>query len=401
MIDMKATPILIALPACICTACGHKPPQPSPATDTVKAVVVVEEAPAKEPVSYTLGTQPAFDDSFSQKQLNAISDELNRRYQKLDDPKLKANLYMWGTGANTIEVYFIQNTPEARQAFKEKLMDSPAIRFKGPEEPVPNAQTYTSDTLGISLRPLRSAYHTADSAATFVLINRSRKKIMCGDHYSVSYEDERGAWRELPINTVFFDVGYLVFPGEYKTFTALLYPHIHPNKPGRYRFFYRVRYNNESKEFMMMTEFRLTADKGEAARAATLPLPGKKDVAKQRDTVNIEYIPTEEESLINCLETRPEFPGGWEEMLAYIQRELRYPEDAWQSGIQGRVRVQVTITKEGRLTEPKVVRSVDPRLDEEAVRVIMSMPRWKPGLMRGKPVEVKYVIPVAFRLKTE
>lgn len=258
---MKATPILITLSACICTACGHKRLQPSPATDTV--IAAVEEAPAKEPVSYTLGTQPAFDKNFSQKQLKVLYNELNRRYQKLDDPKLQANLYMWGMRANTIEVYFIHNTPEARKAFKEKLMDSPAIRFNGPEEPVPNAQTYTSDTLGI------------------------------------------------------------------------------------------------------------------------------------------EYIPTEEESLINCLETRPEFPGGDKKMLAYIQKELRYPEDAWKSGIQGRVRVQVTITKEGKLTEPKVVRSVDPRLDEEAVRVVMSMPRWKPGLMRSKPVEVKYVIPVAFRLKTE
>lgn len=142
----------------------------------------------------------------------------------------------WGVGLRNVEVRFILNTPEARQAFREKLMDSPAIRFEGPEQPIIDERIGITDTLGISLHPEYSVYSTEASTASFVLLNQGNKNIMCGEHYFITYEDENGTWRALPINDAAIDIGYMVLPGGHHLFTANLYPEVHSNKPGRYRF---------------------------------------------------------------------------------------------------------------------------------------------------------------------
>ena len=156
------------------------------------------------------------EDYYSQRQLEVILDELRRRYDELTDEKLKSNLSGWGMGLRYITVRFILNTPEARKTFREKLMDSPAIRFEGPEEPVVNERTGTADTLGISLHPEYSVYSTDASTASFVLLNRGSRQLLCGEHYFVTYEDENGIWRELPIHGVAIDIGYTILPGEHK-----------------------------------------------------------------------------------------------------------------------------------------------------------------------------------------
>lgn len=175
--------------------------------------------------------------NYSQQQLMSIVDELNQRFDTLTDKKLKNNMTGWGVGLRNVEVRFILNTPEARQAFREKLMDSPAIRFEGPEQPIINERISITDTLGISLHPEYSVYSTEASTASFILLNQGNKNIMCGEHYFITYEDENGTWRALPINDAAIDIGYMVLPGGHHLFTANLYPEVHSNKPGRYRFF--------------------------------------------------------------------------------------------------------------------------------------------------------------------
>ena len=96
----------------------------------------------------------------------------------------------------------------------------------------------------------------------------------------------------------------------------------------------------------------------------------------------------------------PEFPGGQEELLYFLQKNVKYPKIAQENGIQGRVIVQFVVAKDGKIEEAVVVRSGgDPSLDKEALRVIKSMPRWIPGKQRGKPVRVQYTVPVNFRLR--
>ena len=98
-------------------------------------------------------------------------------------------------------------------------------------------------------------------------------------------------------------------------------------------------------------------------------------------------------------EQMPEFPGGMKELLKFLQNNLKYPENAMKNNVQGRVIVQFVVEKDGTLTEFKVARSVDPDLDAEALRVLQIMPKWKPGMQRGKIVRVKFTVPVSFKLQ--
>lgn len=98
-------------------------------------------------------------------------------------------------------------------------------------------------------------------------------------------------------------------------------------------------------------------------------------------------------------EQMPEFPGGMKELLKFLQDNVKYPESAMKKNVQGRVIVQFVVEKDGTPTEFNVVRSVDPDLDAEALRVLKTMPKWKPGMQRGEVVRVKFTVPVAFKLQ--
>lgn len=101
------------------------------------------------------------------------------------------------------------------------------------------------------------------------------------------------------------------------------------------------------------------------------------------------------------VEQMPSFgPGGIDEFRNnYIAKNLKYPDVAAENGIQGRVYINFVVEPDGRVTNVKVVRGVDPALDKEAVRVVSSSPKWKPGMQRGKPVRVQFTIPIIFVLQ--
>ncbi len=107
----------------------------------------------------------------------------------------------------------------------------------------------------------------------------------------------------------------------------------------------------------------------------------------------------EEEVIFQVVEKMPEFPGGQEELFNYLNKNIRYPVIAQENGLQGRVICQFVVNSDGSIVDVTVVRSVDPSLDKEAVRVIQAMPKWKPGEQRGKAVRVRYTLPVNFRLQ--
>ena len=115
------------------------------------------------------------------------------------------------------------------------------------------------------------------------------------------------------------------------------------------------------------------------------------------DVVTVEPEP-EEEEIFMVVEDQPEFPGGTAALLDYLRKNIKYPAICRENNIQGRVLVTFIVNKDGAIVEPEVVKSVNPSLDKEALRVISQMPNWKPGSQRGKPVRVKYTVPVNFRL---
>lgn len=98
------------------------------------------------------------------------------------------------------------------------------------------------------------------------------------------------------------------------------------------------------------------------------------------------------------VEEQPEFPGGSEALLAFLRENIKYPSICRENGIQGRVLVGFTVEEDGSISDIEVVKSVNPLIDKEAIRVISIMPNWKPGQLSGKPVRVHYTVPITFRL---
>ena len=109
--------------------------------------------------------------------------------------------------------------------------------------------------------------------------------------------------------------------------------------------------------------------------------------------------PATKDEAFAVVEQMPEFPGGMKELMTYLKDNIKYPKAAQDKKVQGRVIVQFVVEKDGTPTEFNVVRSVDPDLDAEALRVLGGMPKWKPGMQKGQVVRVKYTVPVAFRLQ--
>ena len=107
------------------------------------------------------------------------------------------------------------------------------------------------------------------------------------------------------------------------------------------------------------------------------------------------------DSIYQIVEEIPQFPGGENAMMKHVSQNIVYPEEAKEKGIQGRVFVSFVIEKDGSVSNVKVLRGIGGGCDEEAVRAISSMPKWKPGKMKGKPVRVNYQIPVMFKLDNQ
>ncbi len=213
------------------------------------------------------------DGDYSEKRLMKINDLLTDRITNIQDKSGLRNLMSSGVWVKErcISIELIYHTPETERDFREKIMDSPAFRFTGVTTPVVNETTGVNDTLDVSLRPEYTAYSTSDKEAGFILYNFSGGEIECGEIYFITFQDEKGVWRELPINKFFNLPAYIVAHGETRKFTAHMYPDIFPNKPGRYRFFYDVWIKGE--KIQMMTEFRITDNKQELKNAAKTPAP--------------------------------------------------------------------------------------------------------------------------------
>ena len=105
------------------------------------------------------------------------------------------------------------------------------------------------------------------------------------------------------------------------------------------------------------------------------------------------------QKVFDVVEQMPQFPGGTGKLFEYLAKNVRYPKEAEDICAQGRVIATFVVEKDGSVSNAKVVRSIDPVLDAEALRVINGMPNWNPGMQNGEPVRVKYTVPISFRLQ--
>jgi TonB family protein len=131
----------------------------------------------------------------------------------------------------------------------------------------------------------------------------------------------------------------------------------------------------------------------------------EKEIGENEHHIAIEVIEEDanydvdlENTVFFIVEEMPEFPGGEEELRKFIADNIKYPEEAEQKNIQGKVYVQFVINREGNVEDVKLAKGVDPLLDEAAMNIVKSMPQWKPGKQRGQYVKVSFTIPINFQL---
>ena len=137
---------------------------------------------------------------------------------------------------------------------------------------------------------------------------------------------------------------------------------------------------------------------GDVARYTAEPF---KITALEPALVLLEGISTDKpdnDTVFSICEVMPEYPGGAEAMMKYLSENIKYPEEAKEKGISGRVFIQFVVEKDGSVSNVKVMRGIGALCDDEAVRVVKAMPKWKPGMQKGEPVRVNYVLPVNFKL---
>ncbi len=128
---------------------------------------------------------------------------------------------------------------------------------------------------------------------------------------------------------------------------------------------------------------------------------------RQEEATNIEITPVkveeeeeeEEQTIFQVVENDPEFPGGVEALMKYLQQNIKYPQLARENNITGRVYVTFVVERDGSVTGVRVVRDIGGGCGQEAVRVVKAMPKWSPGKQRGKAVRVQYNLPVNFSLR--
>jgi protein TonB len=111
-----------------------------------------------------------------------------------------------------------------------------------------------------------------------------------------------------------------------------------------------------------------------------------------------EVVVEDENKIFTVVEQQPEFQGGYEAMMNFIKKNMRYPASARRMGVDGTVYVSFVVSKDGSISEVKTIRGISADCDKEAMRVVSMMPAWRPGKQNGKPVFVRFVLPIKFKL---
>ena len=125
----------------------------------------------------------------------------------------------------------------------------------------------------------------------------------------------------------------------------------------------------------------------------------QQEVIEEYVPVDVEEEEVQEQEIFQIVEEMPSYPGGEQKLMEFVAKNIKYPQIARETGIQGRVFVGFVVEPDGSVSNVKVLRGIGGGCDEEAMRVVKSMPKWKPGKQRGKAVRVSYMLPVNFKLQ--
>ena len=165
-----------------------------------------------------------------------------------------------------------------------------------------------------------------------------------------------------------------------------------------------VRNDSVNKPFLFEGDVVATMpdsleEEGETTDGYVAPIAcGEVEDYESLEGIIVDPVAVDEGEPYMIVEQMPEFPNGEESMMQYIAEQVKYPAEAKKAGAQGRVYIGFIVEPDGSLSDFKVLRGIGYGCDEEALRVVKSMPKWQPGMHRGKAVRVQYLVPVNFKL---
>lgn len=159
-----------------------------------------------------------------------------------------------------------------------------------------------------------------------------------------------------------------------------------------------IKQPEEVQEAQLPDDFKVVDDNKEVAKIAFVS--SDEDKPTPPPVVAPPTLePEDTEEIFEIVEEPTSFPGGMQELMKWLGKNIKYPDLAADNGIQGRVMVRFVVERDGSTSNVEIARSVDPSLDKEAIRVVKAMPKWNPGKQRGKAVRQRFVLPVQFRLQ--
>ena len=378
---MKPRLILLALAALALTACRPSASR-SNATQTDTTSIAISLPKDTVLKTETIAPQADTARALSTKELEQLMDLISHRIQTSDNDTLAQNVTGYGLYADGIHVHLRRATPRLTEQFRRIVTTSPAVKLEGPDILPPCPLIVPTDTLGVSLRALTTAVPLSARKMEVELVNRSDTAVLTGERYFLTYKDARGVWRKYAGAAFFNDLGYRLRPQSAQRFTASLYPLVNEHRPTRFRYFQRVDIG-PARDVLLMCEFHL-ADVPEADTLPSTVIPSGSASASR----------SPEEPVYDLVDEMPEFPGGQDSLMRLCSRNLPIG-----SQIHGRVIVQFVVETDGSLSNFKVLRSSHTDFEEEALRIIRNLPRWKPGRKDGRTVRVRYIVPVVFRMQ--
>ena len=326
----------------------------------------------------------------SKAQHQKLLDKINWYGEKHPKDRVIENLNTWGFQDNdTLYMSCMVNSEALQKEFRQKVLNYAAIVVNDGKEDVATyfTQPMCTDTFGIKMYTEKAVYPLNTESVAVRIVNRSGRSISMGSPYQV-LRKEGEKWLSLPGATVWTLEERFLPSNKIYPFSACLYPSLHVLTPGIYRVVKEMDIGDNYRDWYFAAEFRIGNEVEE--RDAADKEPSSKplqEVVEEKD-MDIAY---------DVVEEMPEFPGGMSALMDFIRKNLNYDKSLVpETVVIPRVIVQFVIDEEGNIIHPVVLRGLNLELDEEALRVVRLMPKWKPGRQSGKPQKVRYAIPVYF-----
>ena len=326
----------------------------------------------------------------SKAQHQKLLDKINWYGEKHPKDRVIENLNTWGFQDNdTLYMSCMVNSEALQKEFRQKVLNYAAIVVNDGKEDVATyfTQPMYTDTFGIKMYTEKAVYPPNTESVAVRIVNRSGQSISMGSPYWV-LRKEGEKWLFLPGATVWTLEERFLPSNKIYPFSASLYPSLRMLTPGIYRVVKKMDIGDNYRDWYFAAEFRIGHKVEE--RDASDKEPSSKplqEVAEEKD-MDIAY---------DVVEEMPEFPGGMSALMDFIRKNLNYDKSLVpETVVIPRVIVQFVIDEEGNIIHPVVLRGLNLELDEEALRVVRLMPKWKPGRQSGKPQKVRYAIPVYF-----